>query len=411
MKYRFGIAAFTLAAFAFQLQAQPPRKRPAGPELPPAIQASNAFRALFKPAIEKPARSTVRVQVDGEDSALGTIVSSEGYILTKASEIEGGAISVKTSDGRHLDGKLVSVSDDFDLALVKVEGTGLTPIDWTSSAEAIVGNWVAVPGANKEAVAVGVISTGAWVPRTGFLGVRLAQGVPNAKISEVLAGGAAEKAGMKANDVVVKIGKTDIATGDALIETLQTYQRDDTVAITLLRDGKTVTLNAILGKRMPEPTAPKNKLSRGDRQNNMGSELSSRRTSIPCFLQTDAVIKPVDCGGPLVDVDGRAIGMTLCRAGRTESWALPTESVKSLTAMMLTERAGLSPTKRVEEAKAALKFAEDNKQCADVIAEGKRYLAAATKEEEWWHDRKLEKGPAPKEIDITRGPKPRIVSK
>jgi serine protease Do len=128
-------------------------------------------------------------------------------------------------------------------------------------------------------------------------------------------------------------------------------------------------------------------------------------------MQTDAVIKPVDCGGPLVDVDGRAIGMTVCRAGRTESWVLPTESVKSLTAMMLTERPGLTPKQRVDEAKAALKAAEDGKECADVIAEAKRYLVAATAEVEWWRDRKFEKGPAPQEIDVTRGPKPRTVVK
>jgi serine protease Do len=391
------------------MQAQ---RKDRGPSLPAPIQANAAFRTLFKAVIEKSGRSTVRILVDGKDAALGTVVSGDGYIVSKASEIKGGPISIKTRDGRDFDGTVVASSETFDLVMIKVDGTGLMPIDWSSSKDALVGNWVAVPAIGPEPVAVGVISTGKWSPKTGFLGVQLEQGVAEARIGSIVSGSAAEKAGLKAKDVIIRVNSQEVHTGDALIETLQGYQQNDQVTVTFMRDGKQMEFKVVLGKRPADPPAPKGKGgNRGDFQNSMGSVLSDRRTGFPEFLQTDAVIKPTDCGGPLVDLDGRAVGLTICRAGRTESWALPAESVKSLTTILMSARQGLSPKQRVAAARAALKAAEDAKECYEVIAEGKRFLTAAETEEAWWHDRILEKGPAPRVVEIERGPTPRTVSK
>jgi serine protease Do len=40
------------------------------------------------------------------------------------------------------------------------------------------------------------------------------------------------------------------------------------------------------------------------------------------------VLAPSDCGGPLVDLSGKAIGLNIARAGRVESFALPAALVK-----------------------------------------------------------------------------------
>jgi serine protease Do len=42
------------------------------------------------------------------------------------------------------------------------------------------------------------------------------------------------------------------------------------------------------------------------------------------------VLRPTDCGGPLVDLDGRVLGINIARAGRVETWALPGDVIKSL---------------------------------------------------------------------------------
>jgi serine protease Do len=50
-------------------------------------------------------------------------------------------------------------------------------------------------------------------------------------------------------------------------------------------------------------------MDRGDFQNRMGSTLSVRRQGFPVILQHDMVIKPTDCGGPVVNLDGKVIGV------------------------------------------------------------------------------------------------------
>jgi serine protease Do len=74
----------------------------------------------------------------------------------------------------------------------------------------------------------------------------------------------------------------------------------------------------------------KNGKSRGDLQNSMGSKLSDRRGGFPVILQHDSVLLPTDCGGPLVNLDGQVIGINICRAGRTECYAIPSEAVRPL---------------------------------------------------------------------------------
>src|SRR5262245_18129466 len=155
MLKRLFIPALIIAAIASPSYAQ--RKGPGGGGGggPTSIKANPTFLALFKPIVETPAKSTVRVLVDGKDAALGTVVSQDGYVLTKASEVKGGRLSVKTRDGRDLDAQLTATSDGFDLAIIKVDGTGLVPITWSSTKMAPVGNWVAIACTSAEPVAVG----------------------------------------------------------------------------------------------------------------------------------------------------------------------------------------------------------------------------------------------------------------
>jgi serine protease Do len=42
------------------------------------------------------------------------------------------------------------------------------------------------------------------------------------------------------------------------------------------------------------------------------------------------VLRPWLCGGPLVNLDGKAIGLNIARAGRVTTYALPARLVKRI---------------------------------------------------------------------------------
>ena len=75
---------------------------------------------------------------------------------------------------------------------------------------------------------------------------------PGVKLDGVTEGSPAEKAGLKAGDVIVKFADKAIENIDDYMAALQDKKPGDSVSIEVKRDGKDVTLKAILGER-PRP--------------------------------------------------------------------------------------------------------------------------------------------------------------
>jgi len=80
-------------------------------------------------------------------SGSGVIISSDGYIVTNNHVIEGAEeIEVGLHDNRTYTAKLIGVDPNTDLALIKIDVNGLTPIDFADSDETRVGQWVLAVG-------------------------------------------------------------------------------------------------------------------------------------------------------------------------------------------------------------------------------------------------------------------------
>jgi serine protease Do len=344
--------------------------------------------AAFRDVVAKPSQYTVRVLCDGKEALLGTIVEADGWILTKASELKG-KVTCRLKDGRELDAKIVGVQEPFDLAMLKIEARDLPVVEWRESRNAPVGNWVASPGLGDEPVAVGVVSVAARtvkVPpgavldpsKSGYLGIRMEPTDGGVKIVEVEANNPAAKAGIKVNDIIVSVDGKPIPDAEAMINTITSYKPGDTVTVRVKRGDEELDLKATLIKRPPAA-------ARADFQNRMGSELSNRRTGFPTFLQHDQVIKPTDCGGPLVDLDGKAIGINIARAGRVESYAIPSEALlplmNDLKSGKLAPRDTTAFEEKVAQARAALEKAEAEKAAVEKkVAEARAALEKAEAE-------------------------------
>jgi serine protease Do len=329
---------YSLSAPAQQQQRQRARGQVNPDDKTSGFKENPRMLAAFHEVVAAPSRSVVRVRCDGKDVALGTVVGAEGWIITKYSELTAGvAPIVVMKDGRTLLAKVVGVENHYDLAMLKVDAKNLIPIQWGESKAAIVGELLASPGTGIEPVAVGVLSVAARAVKSrdlglppppanaGYLGVGLDEGEGGARVAEVLANSAADKAGLRVNDVVTLIADTPIIDSETMVNTIRNHRPGDAVPIKVMREGKELDLKATLGKRPPDPG-----LLRREYQNHLGSALSERRTGFPQILQHDMILRPDNCGGPVVDLDGRAIGINIARAGRVESYAIPAEAVRAL---------------------------------------------------------------------------------
>ncbi|MFM7152205.1 MAG: PDZ domain-containing protein, partial [Gemmataceae bacterium] len=169
--------------------------------------------------------------------------------------------------------------------------------------------------------------------KSGYLGVMLepqSDGQPS--IGRITEGSPAEKAGLQQGDVVLSVDGRTVRNVEKLIATIQGFKPGAVVAIKVQRGDEKLLLSPKLGR------FPVDILSRGERMNMMGGELSHRLGGFPVILQHDLQIKPQDCGGPVVNLDGKAIGINIARAGRTESYAIPSDEVLKLLPEMINGR-------------------------------------------------------------------------
>ncbi len=81
-----------------------------------------------------------------------------------------------------------------------------------------------------------------------FLGVVTEKNEKGAKITSVEKETAAEKAGLKKEDIITKVGDTKINTSEDLYAAIGKYKPEEKVSITYLRDGKETMATAVLGK-------------------------------------------------------------------------------------------------------------------------------------------------------------------
>jgi serine protease Do len=86
--------------------------------------------------------------------------------------------------------------------------------------------------------------------KTTFLGVTTEDAEEGAKIAEVSKGSAAEKAGLKEDDIITKIGSTKIDGPSALSDAIKAKKPKEEVTITYKRDGKENTVKTTLGERV-----------------------------------------------------------------------------------------------------------------------------------------------------------------
>lgn len=81
-----------------------------------------------------------------------------------------------------------------------------------------------------------------------FLGVMSEKNEQGAKITDITKASAAEKAGLKAGDIITKINDEAVKGPDDLYKIIGKHKPADNVTITYLRDGKTSTAKVVLGK-------------------------------------------------------------------------------------------------------------------------------------------------------------------
>jgi serine protease Do len=105
-----------------------------------------------------------------------------------------------------------------------------------------------------------------------------------------------------------------------------------------LREGQSVHLKLERDGQPFEVTIKLRVLKREEyiasRNSLMTGETSRRADGFDQVIEHDTVIPPWLCGGPVMNLEGEAIGINIARANRAATYALPAELVQQIFATL-----------------------------------------------------------------------------
>jgi S1-C subfamily serine protease len=118
-------------------------------------------------------------------------------------------------------------------------------------------------------------------------------------------------AGIHRGDVIQSLDGQNARTSDDFNKALQGHLSGDLVSVGLLRDGKQIML------QLPLCAA-------------RYCGISFRSGDFPTVFEHGIPVMANECGGPLVDLSGRVVGITIARVGGHGCMAIPGDCVERL---------------------------------------------------------------------------------
>jgi serine protease Do len=297
--------------------------------------ARNRFRSgedtlrAFAPVSAATRHSIVKFNVDGETVALGAVVDTNGLTLTKASEIKKGKLTCWLATEQEVGAELLSIDKEEDVALVRVDAQALEPLQWASG-EVSIGQWAITPGIAETPHAVGIISAlpRKIRPQRAFIGVQFDVSTSSPRIEKLLPGMDAEKAGLKPGDLILAINSVAVTNRDQVVETLRDFHAGQIIKLRIQRAEE--QFDAEVQLRLPDSARSGRGFYPQEGLNRLGGEVSQRAEGFELAIEHDTVLQPWLCGGPLVDLDGKAIGLNIARASRVTTYALSSKLVQRI---------------------------------------------------------------------------------
>lgn len=299
----------------------------------PGEQRTNGHdvEAAFEPQ-RQVLQASSAVFYDGYKSIVyGVVMSTDGMVLTKASEIQNiENLYIRIGDQRYDNFKVLAKDGRWDLALIQVEADNLFPITLAENSDLPQGSWVISNGSTSRAnrrVSIGIVSANSREIKgvaPVVMGVSLEEVEKGLMVKEVSPNTGAEKAGLTKGDIIIKFEGDNVLKRESLIDKILNKMPGDKVEIEYLRgDQVTKTEMELMGRTEAFGEAPE---SRNDQ---MSGNFSGRRSNFPRVLQTDLPLSDRTVGGPLLDINGMCVGMNIARANRAESFAIPVEELKA----------------------------------------------------------------------------------
>jgi serine protease Do len=319
---RIATSIFTWVILGLGLQAQdnflPDARRTNGKETLSALSLLQGTTKL----------SLAQVVNDVGDTVLqAMVITEDGYLLTKASELpQRERVSLSWSDHSLSSAQVIIIDRTLDVALLKVDRKDTVPITWEKSAPSEAGEWLCAYTRNSPTalanLRLGVVSANrrSIAGRGAAMGIRMndRDGAVGIRVVEVATESPAEQAGIKVGDSVMAVEDQAVEDTQSIAAIIQNAQPGQNLKLRIRR--AQTERDCLL--RLASRTKVE---ANWDGEDYANGGVSLRTDTFPEVLQHQIPLFPQDMGGPLINLDGKVIGMNIARVDRVTTFALPLE--------------------------------------------------------------------------------------
>jgi serine protease Do len=314
--------------------------------------------SVLAEVVHQVAPSIVEIFADGQHLCLGTIVSKDGLIVTKASELAVEKMQCRLLNGYLVDVQLIATSEENDLALLQVDPEWLggdpgrtlelSPIEFhdelLKSDTLQPGSFVVSVDRRDKKPLLGVISisgasfsismpecadcadlglkcleTRYWKTPTNlqYNAIYSATRHTRLTVQRVDPHSIAEQSGILMGDEIEQFNGTRVSTESELLDIYESLKPGDQVTFVVNRNQQSMNLSTTISRSA----------KREFQDLWGGGPFSRRRFGFSNILTHDIPIRPDQCGGPLVDLHGRTVGVNIARSLRVATLAIPINQV------------------------------------------------------------------------------------
>ncbi len=287
------------------------------------------LRKRFVAPSKAVAQSVVELLVDSKPVSIGTIVDADGWILTKASVLDGN-VSCRLPDQSVVVAEKRAESQEHDLALLKVDVAGLSAAEFSDKEQPSIAQALCAVGPGQ-ILKPGIVSieTRAIPPEPRWKGDATEDtqdGVMISRSTDLSTIGTK----LQLDDIIVSINghsTPNVATLTQVLETnLAGYCTGDLVSVALRRKGAPMDFLTTL----PPATGVVYWM--------MHEHDTPRRSGFAAVVDTDIELLKREVGCPVIDVEGRIRGISMVSRGRNETQRGPTSVLPSHIATHVTKQ-------------------------------------------------------------------------
>jgi S1-C subfamily serine protease len=248
---------------------------------------------------------------------------------------------VKFFDDKEYSATLIGVDRNNDVAFLQVEERKkFKPVIWGTTKHVQPGHWLVCSVPDMDEFQVGVISANRRPIEGlgGVLGVYLGddgEEIGGVLVGKVMRNSGARKAGLEPGDLIVAIDGQPVVEKRDLQRVVSGHDAGEVIKLKVERGSEMISLKVKLGHRSEV-------FDRFSRNQLMSGPTSKRRKGFEEIIQTDLPLDAQYMGGPVLGLDGKALGINIARVNRAETFMIPAEHVVASMERVVNGRLGIA---------------------------------------------------------------------